>query len=217
MPSIPCTSAAKYTAGLGSARVAKTHEGRNSTRVLRGLKHKRRLPGAGGESDYVGRMRATLLPCRLLCLGFLGIGFQSSTTVSTALRIHRCAVSRLMPCIFMNALMATSIRALAVLRMASSGLGCSLFGLIRCLWLVELGDGTGLRSIASRIEQQQYSWTCGRTRKAVDESGLSEKSEDGGLRRSAFLFDDGFVRHSLVPILRRGGLSCGDVLRNELE
>src|SRR6516162_5995997 len=43
MPSIPCTSAAKYTAGLGSARVAKTHEGRNSTRVLRGLKHKRYL------------------------------------------------------------------------------------------------------------------------------------------------------------------------------
>jgi hypothetical protein len=163
-------------------------------------------------------MRATLLPCRLLCLGFLGIGFQSSTTVSTALRIHRCAVSRLMPCIFMNALMATSIRALAVLRMASSGLGCSLFCLIRTLRLVvELGDGTGLRSIASRIEQQQYSWTCGRTRKAVDESGLSEKSEDRGLRRSAFLFIDGFVRHSLVPILRRGGLSCGDVLRNELE
>src|SRR6516164_2813274 len=157
-------------------------------------------------------MRAIVLPCRLLCLGFLGIGFQSSTTVSTALRIHRCAVSRLMPCIFMNALMATSIRALAVLRMASSGLGCSLFCLIRTLRLVELGDGTGLRSIASRIEQQQYSWTCGRTRK-VDESGLSEKSEDRGLRRSAFLFDDGFVRHSLVPILRRGGLSCGDVLQ----
>jgi len=163
-------------------------------------------------------MRAIVLPCRLLCLGFLGIGFQSSTTVSTALRIHRCAVSRLMPCIFMNALMATSIRALAVLRMASSGLGCSLFCLIRTLRLVvELGDGTGLRSIASRIEQQQYSWICGRTRKAVDESGLSEKSEDRGLRRSAFLFIDGFVRHSLVPILRRGGLSCGDVLRNELE
>jgi hypothetical protein len=42
---------------------------------------------------------------------------------------------------------------------------------------------------------------------AVDDSGLSEKSEGRELRRSAFLFDDGFVRTSLLSILRPDGLS----------
>ena len=128
-----------------------------------------------GDNEVHGT-RTTLPAYAFLCLGFLGIGFRSSTTVSTALTIHRCAVSRSASCTLMNALMATSTRAHAVLRSALSDCRCSVSRFIRSLWLVKLGPAEMGQRSRAQFEQDRTTATFMELRKdkegwAAHESG----------------------------------------------